>query len=209
MPASVHIEDGDGTGRMQHITSEGAGLVASGGCPPLLQQKCRIFREYLEDSAGSNDMDVAGTLTGPHDFYISANADADRYITAVNFYAGYGATGELFEWFDRGGALPNGCQFYYETLGEPVYIHDAITTNSDLLRLCVAGIMRSDWESRDFAALNDYGYICTVNLLQMIPPYGVKLDRGTTERLVFAIRDDITAETDAFNAIAYGFERFE
>jgi len=43
----------------------------------------------------------------------------------------------------------------------------------------------------------------------MMPPYGVKLDAGTTQRLVFAIRDDITAETDAFNAICYGFDRFE
>ena len=154
-------------------------------------------------------MDVAATLTAPHDFFVAADEDADRYITSVNFYAGYGTTGELFEWFDRGGVLPNGCQFYYETQGDPVYIHDAITINADILRLCVTDIMRPDWESRNFAATNDYGFICAVNLLQMMPPYGVKLDRGTTQRLVFAIRDDITAETDVFNCIGYGFDRFE
>lgn len=209
MPISVLVEDGARSGQTQHVTAEGEALTTVTGCPPLMQQKCKIFRGYLEDSAASNDMDVAATLTAPHDFYMAACDHCDRYITTLNFYAGYGATAVLYEWFDRGGALPNGCQLYYETQSDPVYIHDAITVNADLLRLCTTDIMRTDWQSRNFAAVNDYGFICTINLLQMMPPYGIKLDRGTTQRLVFAIRDDITAETDAFNAIAYGFDRFE
>jgi len=209
MTIPVYLEDGGNTGSKQHVTAEKAAFVTDAGCPPLLPQKCRVFREYLRSAAGALSMDVAGTADAPAEFFVAADADDDRYITAVNFYAGYGTTGELFEWFDSGAALANGCQLYYETQGDPVYIHDAMITNADILRLCVPGIMDPAWESRNFAATNDYGFICTVDLLRMMPPFGIKLDRGTLQRLVFAIRDDFTAVTDAFNAVCYGFDRFE
>ena len=209
MPVTVHVEDGKHTGRKQHVTIEGAALTTSDGSPPLLPQHCHVFRDYLRDTAGAFSMDVAGALNAPHNFYIAADPDDDRYITAINFYAGYGGTANLYHWFDSGAALANGCQLYYETEDGLIYIHDAITTNSALLRLCVTGIMRTDWQSRNFLAVNDYGFICSVDFLRMMPPYGIKLDRGTTQKLVFAIRDNITAATDVFNCTAHGFNRFE
>ena len=53
------------------------------------------------------------------------------------------------------------------------------------------------------------GNVFTIfNLTAILPPFGVKLDRGTTQRIVHRVRDNCTA-LDEFNCIVHGFERFE
>ena len=42
-----------------------------------------------------------------------------------------------------------------------------------------------------------------------MPPYGVKLDKGSSQKLAFTIKDNVGTAADTFNAIAYGFDRFE
>jgi len=60
--------------------------------------------------------------------------------------------------------------------------------------------------TRHVGAANDYGLIPTLDLRRFMPPFGIKLDRGTNQRLVFEVRDDCT-DADVFNIIAYGFDR--
>lgn len=208
MALDVIIKDSGGGGRQARVLSEQELLVSVHTSPPLLPQKSQIFREYMETVAGSSDMDVDGSTTTVL-FYIAAALDADRYVTSLNFYVGYGTAGELFEWADAGSALGTGFRLYYEHDTDQIDIHDAIVTNSDLLRLCVKDLLPVTWEIRHLAANNDYGYICTINLAHMIPPYGVKLDKGSSQRLVWEVRDNITVATDVMNAIAYGFDRVE
>ena len=57
-------------------------------------------------------------------------------------------------------------------------------------------------------ANNDYGYFINIPLSSYVPPFGIKLDKGTTQKMIFRIRDDAT-NADTFNAIGFGFERFE
>jgi len=204
------IVGGEGNGKKALVLPQGELLVNNYFCPPLLPQMCKVFRQYLTITglpAGSNDMGVDGSVN-PVLFWIPANADNDRYITTLSFLVGYGAAGALYEWADSGGALANGIRFYYERQGEEVDIHDAIQTNSDLIRLSDMGIVPTAWELRNLGALNDYGYLITVCLSCMIPPHGIKLDRGSTQKLLIEIRDD-ARDADTFNAIAYGFDRFE
>ena len=40
-------------------------------------------------------------------------------------------------------------------------------------------------------------------------PHGIKLDSGTTQRLVLCVRDNAGTDADTFNIIGYGFDRFE
>ena len=58
-------------------------------------------------------------------------------------------------------------------------------------------------------ANNDFGYFITIDLESFMPPYGVKLDLGSSQKLAFTIRDNVGLAADTFNAIAYGFDRFE
>ena len=198
------------TGIQASVTQDKELLMTNTGCPPLLKQKNRIFRQYLTDdgiATGSNDMSIDGSTIN-QEFYLKADDDDDRYITKLNFLVGYGATGKLYDWADSGSPLTNGCQLYYQTDEKTVYIHDAIKTNSDLIRLSIFDVFPTAWEIRNLGDINDYGYLITICFFNMMPPYGIKLDRGTNQKFVFKIRDDVT-DADTFNCIAYGFDRFE
>ena len=189
------------------VDDQNALVVSLAQCPPLIKQQNKIFRSYFLNSSGSNDMGIDGSSTSVK-FYISADDENDKYITAVSFLVGYGSAAYLFEFSDSGAALTNGFKFYYQRQGEEVDIHDAVKANYDLIRLAVKDILPTAWELRNLGALNDYGYLVTIDILSMMPPFGLKLDRGSSQKLVFEVRDDNT-DADTMNAIAYGFERFE
>ena len=46
-----------------------------------------------------------------------------------------------------------------------------------------------------------------VDLRRIIPPFGLKLDSGTDQRLTLIIRDNLTSGMTTFNVIVYGFDR--
>jgi hypothetical protein len=201
------IIDGAGSGRCSHISDQFAVVVSDTGCPPLIQQKNRIFREYLKNSAGSEDMTVDGSTTAV-EFYVSANGDDDRYITTLSFViADANAT---LNKFGNIAALTNGCQLFYETLEETVTIHDALKSNFDFVRLCLGepafALATTAFRAPNVVGTSE-GYMPVLDLRRLVPPYGIKLDRGTTQRLVLKVRDDCTG-VDGFDCIAYGFDRF-
>ena len=68
--------------------------------------------------------------------------------------------------------------------------------------------MNTNWETRGFAAAGDYGYFVNINIVDMMPPYGIKLDKGTKQKMSILIRDDCS-DADLFNCQAFGFERVE
>ena len=175
MSVKSRLLDGGGTGREVRVDDQNGLFVSMLACPPFVPQKNKVFRAYLTNSAGSYDMGVDGST--PVDFFVAADGDDDTYITRVDFLVGYGASAEPFEWADSGGALANGHRFFYERETEQIDIHDAIQRNSDLMRLFLDEMMPTAWEIRGLGATNDYGFIGSVDLLGMMPPYGVKLTR--------------------------------
>ena len=190
------------------IFEDGMQVVTQFTCPPLLPQKNKFFRQYLKTAAGSYDMQVDGSTTNV-DFFISASDVNDRYITTVSFeIADVGA--KLNE-FGAIAALTNGCVFEYHRSGEVVVIHEALKTNWDFVRLSL-GTPAFGRTTASFIASNvsgnSEGVIPVVDFARLMPPYGIKLDRGTLQRLTLRVRDNTTG-VDSFNAIAYGFERFE
>lgn len=204
--AKVEITNGDG-GRAE-VTPEGALRVSASPYPPFGAQRARPFRQYLTvdgTAGGSNGMGVDGSVTNAS-YYVPAADNADRYITNLAVLVGYGGTAQPYLFADAA-ALANGCRLYFSSLRGEVDIHDAIKTNQDMFRLSHEAV-RSDWEVRGVNANNDYGYFITVDLENVMPIYGVKLDAGTTQSLVMTIRDDCS-NADSFNVIAYGFDRFE
>jgi hypothetical protein len=211
MAVDFRIVDGEGSGVEAHVTPGHEVLVSQSGCPPLRNQKCIVFGQDITDdglTTGSDDLGINGAAT-PTLFWVPADPDKDRYITRLSFIVGYGASARLYDFADSGGALVNGVRIYYENFeGREVTIGNP-TRNYSFLRLAIAdGIVPTAWELRNLGALNDYGYLISIDLTRIMPPYGVKLDRGTTERLLVHIRDDCT-DADTFNCRAFGFERIE
>ena len=177
--------------------------------PPLVEQKVQPFRQYLTadgTAAGSNDMGVDGSVTN-QSFYIPANGDKDRYITTLSFIVGYGTSGQPNQWAD-GTALSNGSRLYYENRNGEADIHEALKSNQDMFRLSF-NMIPTTWEVRHVNATNDYGYFISFELTKLGLPFGIKLDGGTTQRLIMTIRDNAGAAADSFNCIGYGFERFK
>ena len=206
----VTCTDGVG-GKQKARVTDNALVVTQYACPPLLPQKNRIFRQYFTDdglSTGDEDMQIEA-VAAPKEYWISANEDADRYITQVSFVIGDGAA-NLNE-FGNIAALTNGCEFYYSYNHGKVTIHEGLKSNWDFVRMCLGNPFFGDAASA-FRATNVEGgaeaYCPVMDFTKIMPPYGVKLDMGSDQRLVMNIRDR-TDEVDVFNAIAYGFDRFE
>lgn len=206
MTTQVNIVNG--TGREAVISTDGELRVIAPSYPPLTEQKVRPFRQYLTDDGlanGSNDMGVDGSVNNV-DFYIKSDPDDDRYITSISVIVAYASSGKPYLWADAA-ALTNGTRLFYESLQGEQDIHDGIKSNQDVFRL-LCGSITSLWEVRHVNALNDYGYFISMDLTKMGMPFGIKLDRGSAQRLVFTVRDNATAAI-SFNAIGYGFDRFE
>jgi len=204
-----NITDGAGTGQQASVLSEGELLVSQHSSPPLLPQKCRVFSQFLTvdgTSAASNDLGVSGAVT-PVEYWVPAAEDADRYITKLSFVVGYASAAYIWEFADLNAALTNGVKIYYtDSNREEVTIANP-TRNSSFLRLGLSsGIIPTAWELRHLGATNDYGFLTATNLSEFMPPYGIKLDMGTNQRLSILIRDDCTSAV-TFNCRAFGFER--
>lgn len=204
-----HIADGTGTNNQAQVTDHNAVLTTQIQYPPITPvNKASIYRAYMATSAGSTDMKVNGSVTNV-EFYVQATTGADRYITQLSF--------ELTDasmTLNRFGyllALTNGCTLSYQKVGKTIIIHNAIKTNWDLVRLC-SGNPAFGATINTFIASNVFGasegIIPVLDFTKILPPYGLKLDIDSTQKLIFTIRDDVTG-VDSFNAIAYGFDREE
>ncbi|MCP4569086.1 MAG: hypothetical protein GY841_16045 [FCB group bacterium] len=208
----ARIIDGLGSGKQAHVNNENALLVTQFTCPPLLPQKNKIYRQYLTDdgtSDGDEDMLVDGSTTNV-DFWVQADNDNDRYITAVNFEIS--DDGSKLKFFGATNILTNGCQFFYERPDDTVYLHEELKTSWHFMRMGM--VMLSPLvdikPAKDINAKVD-AFCCVMNFTQIMPPYGLKLDAGSKQKLTLRVCDDLTAANmpDTFDAIAYGFDRFE
>lgn len=211
MSLPIKIEDGRGSGDRASVENN-ALVTVTEPHPPFGKSKTYLFRQNMTTdgtATGTSSMKVAGTLAAPVKFYIPAGKNDDRYITTISFViAGAGAT--LSE-FSTIAALTNGCKLYYERERGEKIIHEALKSNFDFVRLCIGTPAFGD-AATAFRASNVVGtsdaYIPVLYLSQIIPPYGIKLDAGSNQRLVFEVRDDTTSVSiDAFDAICYGFDR--
>lgn len=196
------------------VLSDHSQLVTLAPYPPFIEQKIVPFRQFLTDdgtSSGSTDMLVAGSAAAPLDFYVETHAERDRYITTLSFVLSDTGNFEQNEFANTGSALSNGCQLFYdhERFGR-IDLHDAIVTNFDLTRLGFAEPAFGQ-TGNTFRVTNAVGtgesMLPFVDLRRIMPPFGIKLDKGMDQRLTFRIRDDLSSGIVAFNCIAYGFDR--
>ena len=206
---NFQLWSGTGNKKSVGVTGDHELCVINTPYPPLIPQKTEPFRQYLTDDGeadGTSSMSVDGSVTNV-DYYIKASATDDRYITALNFIIGYGTSGQPNQWAD-GTALTNGSRLFFSSSRGEVGIHDGIKTNQDFFRLSFSQIPTA-WEVRHVNATNDYGYFIALDLTKLGLPFGIKLDRGSAQKLTMRIRDNVSTDADSFNCIAYGFNRFE
>ena len=213
MALKTTISNGAGTNLEAEVTEERALRVNDNRLPPV-DVRIKPFRQYLTDdglpSDGSNfDMQVDGSSTNV-DYYIASSSDSERYIDSISIVIA-DASAALNK-FGNITALSNGVEIFYEdsTLGN-VVIADSLKTNFEFIRLCGAGASPIGTGSNSYRASNvegnSEGYIMTLDFSdQFGMPWGIHLAKNSTLRLVVRIKDNTTG-VDAFNMIAYGYDR--
>jgi len=210
VPVNALITD-PSSGRQATVTSENHLVTTQYTCPPLEPQKNRVFRQFLTDdgtATGTSSMLIAAAAA-PTEFWVQACETADRYITTLSFVIA--DDGCDLDEFGAIAALVNGCELFYETYTGEVVIDDALQTNWDFVRACLGeptfGSGADAFKARDVEGKVD-AFIPILDFRRYIPPYGIKLDMGTRQRIVLRVNDR-TDQIDAFDAKAYGFDRFQ
>jgi hypothetical protein len=212
MGLEVKLLDGYGTGAVARVNDEGTLEVVVHQHPPLVEpvQTVPLVQHLTDDgtASGTTSMKVVGTAAAPIPYWVGAAQDRDRFIQRISVeITGAGAT--LNE-FGNLSALTNGVNIVWETqdLGN-VTIGDDLKTNYDFVRLSGGNPAFGDGASafragnvsgtaEGYIPIVDFGDIFGLN-------WGFRLRKGTNDRIVFYIRDDLTgAGLASFNAVAYG-----
>lgn len=208
MSLNVEIKDGEGSGKRVKITQENALFTQDTGLPPIEQDgSATVYRKYLSDAVGAFDMRVDGSGKAA-DFYIEAEQDYDLYIGSLSFViADAGATLNVF---GNIGALTNGCELLYQNQLGDIQVADSLKTNFEFIRLCQGnpayGNGTTAFRANNVAGTSE-GYIPVLDFKDVFGlTWGVKLRKGSSDRLILRIKDNLTG-VDEFTCIAYGFTR--
>ena len=226
MARDTNIIDGAGKG-IKAIVDDGGYLRTQPSPYPANDDRdlTFVFRQFLtlNGDGTTNSMLVDGSTTSQL-FYIEGGPEDDIYITSLSFLIQANGIVLGDDFAGNGAALTNGCRLYYEDKNGEINIGTTLQTNFDFIRLCQGNPSFSDPTLGPFIAPSVAGggggkgsaaadaIIPVLNISDIFGlPYGIKLQRGTTHKLVLEVNDNITAgvlgANAAFNIIAYGFKR--
>jgi hypothetical protein len=205
------LVDGYGSGGKLKINGEGEIAVVVHQHPPIDEARVALpFRQRFTDSGvvdGSDDMAVDGSFDEVP-FYIEALPDFDVYICSISAIIGDGGSPALNK-FGSLNALTNGVCWEWSSLAQgTIVLHEGIKTNLEFVRTGFATPAIGSGTEAFLADVSGGGseksYIPQIDLKQQFGlPWGLRLRRGTTERLSFIVRDDLQGLT-TMNIIAYG-----
>ena len=199
------IVDGHGNGNRLKVDKEGTANVVVHQHPPIEESIMAIPSVLdFENAAGSNDMQVVASLAAPQAFCIQARDDYDVYVKTI--MVTIADQNAVLNQFGAVTALTNGVNFCWESqsLGSFV-IKAAMKTNWDFVKLSRGNPSFGDGTSAFRAGNvsgNSEGYLPVIDFFALFGmQYGIRLRKGTLDKLVFEIRDDTTG-VDEFTAEA-------
>jgi hypothetical protein len=211
MPLDTQLQDGHGTKNKLRINGEGEASVVVHPHPPKDEAESALpFRQYFTldgTSSGDNDMRVDGS-TNNVEFCIPADPEKDVYIKTISILIS--DAGATLSEFGNLAALSNGIEFKWTSQEEgDLIIADALTTNFEFVRLANGnpgfGDGTTAFQAGNISGTSE-GYLPVIDMSATFGlAYGVRLRKGSTEKLVFTIKDNI-ATLDAFNIIGYGIK---
>lgn len=199
------------TGKPLKINGEGEITVSIHQHPPIEEGVAALpFRSYFTTdgtTSGTSTMNVNGA-TKNVDYYIKANQDYDIYIKYITVEIGDGGSPALNN-FGALSALSNGVAFYWDTQKEPLYVlHEGIKTNKEFIRIAsdtgAIGTGTEAYLADVSGGGTEKSYLPNMDMKEIYGlPWGLRLRKGSTDKLIFRIKDDLTG-LSTFNAIATG-----
>lgn len=192
------------------IDDEGAiGAVVHPHPPKDEEETSLPYRSRFTDDAGSSDMVVDGS-TNEVIFSLRAVVERDIYINSISIRIADGGTPNLNK-FGNLSSLANGVgwEWVSSDLGT-VVLHEGIQTNLEFVRTGHKTHAIGTGTDAYLADVSGGGtskaYLPIIDISEQFgKPWGIRLRKGTNDRMSFIVRDDLTG-LDAFDAIAYGVQ---
>jgi hypothetical protein len=205
MPITVKVKGNDGT--IMDVNGERQIPVVVHPHPPKGEVDTGTpFVAYFTDSGGSSDMAVNGSSTNVA-YCIRAEETRDVYIKTLSIIIA-DASQTLQEFGNTNAALTNGVLFRWSTSDKgTAVINDSLKTNFDFVRLAGGTpAPGNNYLVTNAIPTNIEAYIPVIDLESIFGlPYGIRLRRGTKDKLEFVVRDDCSA-VDQFDILGYGFK---
>lgn len=206
------IVDGETNTRLAKVDENGSLTVHVDQHPEHGELKTFPYRSYLTLNGDGTtiDMRVNGSVTNQA-FYITATNVEDIFIEAASFIIA--DAGASLSSFGAAAALTNGCVFQWITAAATITLHPALKSNWDFVRMCSGnppfGSGADAFRGTNVVGLSE-AYIPTFDFQKLIPPYGLRLQKGTKDKLVLTIRDNLsTLGLDQVDTITLGFTHIE
>jgi len=204
------LADGRGKPNFAKVNGEGEISVVVHPHPPRDEEENALpFRARFLASAGSSDMAVDGSTT-PVEFYVSANDEKDIYLKYISVTIGDNGSPALNK-FGAVSELANGVKWTWDSQDEgEIILHDGIKTNLEFIRTGndsgAVGTGADSWLSDVSGGGTEKSYLPSIDLAELFGlAYGVRLRKGTNDRMTFTVRDDVSSLV-TFNAIGYGLQ---
>jgi hypothetical protein len=206
----VRFLDGRGRPNFAKVNGEGELSVVVHPHPPKDEEENALpFRARFETAAASSNMAVDGSASAVL-FSVNASTERDIYIKYISLTIGDNGSPALNK-FGALAALTNGVKWTWDSqdLGE-IVLHDGIKTNLEFIRTGndtgAIGTGVDSYLADVSGGGTEKSYLPSIDMAELFGlAYGVRLRRGTTDRISFTVRDDLSTLV-TFNAIAYGLQ---
>jgi len=212
MTLQTTISDGRGDGCTARVSSHNALYVAQTEPdvePVGTQNRYRYYAAYLGSTgadSGTTNQNVNGSVT-PQVFYIAAHNDYDIRVMGVSILIADTAT--VHNNFGNVAALANGWDLYVTESGEDTYLVEAASTGGQVIAQSGFhwgyGNAALTWELANWTGTEDAQTIY-LPVSEWVPG-GIRLGRGTRDRIVSVVNDDLTGLTEFWQRI-HGYRHY-
>jgi hypothetical protein len=200
------IADGHGTGNSVKVNDEGTIGVVLHNHPPVADPVHLLPFTADFENGGSNDMAVDGTTAV--EFEVLASATKDRFVKNMSFELT--DTNPQLRLFGALAALSNGVRLLWVTQDSGSVELGNAKTGFELYRIALGlpafGDDANAFRVANAVAINDDSYMPVIDMTATFGfPWGLRLRKGTTDRLCVVVRDDLSSLT-SFTCKAFGTE---
>lgn len=220
MTQKVHIGDGR-SGRLAYVSPD-HGLFMAQITPPLPPtgsvSRQRLYAQYLGSTgqieeglnAGNADQGVNGSVTA-QEFFIQASNDFDIRIMAIAILIADASAGGgvAHNTFGAVSALTNGWDLSITEAGDETFLVKSAKTGGQVLAQTGFSNPYGDgvtsFELSNYTGNDDAQTIAIP--IGRIVPNGLRLGRGTTDRITATVRDDLTGLTEMYVRV-FGYRHY-
>lgn len=213
MGVGVKIEDGGGSTR-EAVVSQHKALCVTPIVPDVpavgTDSRQRYFNDVLGSTgagSGTTNMNVDGAATS-QEFYIGSNANYDLHIMVIIIVIADSAV--VHSSFGNVAALATGWDLCIEEAGETTALIDKAKTGGQVIAQAgfahAYGDGATSFELTNWTGTEDAQSI-VIPIHRIMGPEGIRIGRGTDDRLVSVVNDTLTGLTE-FTVRVLGFRRY-